>query len=813
MKSEVLRFITNLTHGRSGRLEDNVAWSDVYIHAGFLPSMRGEAGAKTGVSSVLIGELSGSAKAISHNGFPIVDPRRAYSGQAGPFQPVKTVPIERRSRLFLEFSAKGQPVSDIQVKMSSFTMQENFEDLPRTITSESSASSSAGGGSGDHRSSTSSSDMSVEATPSEARGAEEVGCSVLAISTTAEVVVFEGWESKVINGRLDNLCKAPKTLPVGFRFRTALHHKLANGAAMIMGYKKLEEMVRRYQIPKTILIRAGTPNKWACTVSRTGWVPVYVDHFDPSLCFPLLRLIFDVLVEYKLALTQLTPNSIKFIIGFMLLCERLGVPVRAMVFRSLFLCRLCPSTSGSRWYYISGRGKMMTFTNIRNKVVRWKKQFIFVRDTRTERINNEFAARLSKWRTPNAYMNYPQLTVGDIDLKNQLLDHVKARGLVDLEALVTPEQLVLVGFVNVTNLHAEATSWRGSVNKHKARGTVELGPVPNIKLALTTATYCTGAQFVPPKTSMRSQPASAAAVRPANVPPAPTREVAEPAPASSSASGPRIAYSESFSYVRTDCQAAMAFSYTVALFECDSKMANRAASTKSRADELARKVNELREELEKAQAEKSGIQAAKEEAVRAEDRAKKAESDKEKAFYELNSLKDRVAKADQHVTRTEASLEQSKKHHQRAIYFAWAQGAEWLVGADMFQDADAVASANTTTDIFNEIRGKVLRQLADFPISELAFFEGEEMDEQAKRLTPPADTQVKLKWELNEEGLLVWPPSVVEKGEDTVGLPNFDAWVANPQEVPAEPYSTPPSSQPTIAAAPALSPPDRSSLA
>ncbi|GKU96921.1 hypothetical protein SLEP1_g10101 [Rubroshorea leprosula] len=533
-----------------------------------------------------------------------------------------------------------EDVDVISVEPIAMIVPPELQDLPRTAAPESNASSSVSGGSEGHQPSTSS-DSPTEETPSGAEGVEEVGCSAPVTSAIAEVVVFEGWESKVLSGWLDNLRKAPKTLPAGFKFRAMLHHEVADGAATVKGYKKLEEM-------------------------------------------------------YELALTQLTPNSIKFIIGFMLLCKRLRMPAKAVVFRSLFLCPLCPSTSGMRWYYISRREKMMIFTNIRNKVARWKRQFVFVRDTRIERINNELATRLSEWRTPNTYMNYPQLTIGDVDLKNRLLDYVKARGLVDLETLVTPEQIALHGFVDVANLHSQA-SLRDNVSELKAQGAGELVPA---------------------------------------------REVAEAASVSSSVGGPRIAYPDGFSYARTECQTAMlqgmqnfvppadrlrakghvqqherhaaliklmdAFSYIVALFECEqraraqnnelqqsckqlasekasladkvsrlqsSEMANRAASAESRADELARKVNELKEELVRARVEKeSGIQAAKE----------KAESDREKTLHELSSLRERVVQADQHVAQAEASLERTKRAHQRDVCFARAQGAEWLVGAEMF---------------------------------------------------------------------------------------------------------------------------------
>ncbi|GKV15427.1 hypothetical protein SLEP1_g26223 [Rubroshorea leprosula] len=512
-----------------------------------------------------------------------------------------------------------------------------LHDLPRTITPESNSSSSAGGGSGDHRSSTSN-DSSTKETPR--------------------------WESKVISGRLDNLRKAPKTLPAGFRFRAALHHKVVDGPATVKWYKKLEEMVRQYQIPRTILIRARTQNEQACTVSRTGWVPVYVDYFDAEV-----------------------GNANK---GGGL---QVALPVPSMPFHQL------------------------------NKI---------------ERMNNKLAARISEWYTPNAYMNYPQLSLGDVDLKNRVLDLVKARGLVDLEALVTPEQLVLLGFVDVANLHAEgemssilerqrqqaqSSRNRGAGSGSQRQTWFDERPLtaPGRSSSHRSSSY---QDIVPSKNlTLRPQPTSAAVTWSANMPPASAREVAEPAPAPSSVSRPRIAYPEGFNYVRIGYQVAM--------------------------------VNELREELEKAQAKKeSGSQAAKEEASCAEDRAKKAESDREKAFHELNSLKDMVVEANQHVARVEASLEQSKRHHQHAICFARAQGAEWLVGADIWPSS----------------RGR--------------------------------------RWTNKERAS---PLQLTPRGEDTEGLPSFDAWVVEPQEVPAEPSNIPPASQP--AAAPTLSPLDWSSPA
>ncbi|GKV04723.1 hypothetical protein SLEP1_g16837 [Rubroshorea leprosula] len=679
-----------------------------------------------------------------------------------------------------------EDVDVISVELIAMIVPPELQDSPRTAAPESSASSSVCGGSESHR-------------------------SAPVTSAAAKVVVFEGWENKALSGRLDSLCKAPKTLSAGFKFRAVLHHEVVDGAATVKGYKKLEEMVRRFQIPKTVLIRAGTPNERACSISRTGWVPVYVDHFDAGLRFPLPGLIFDVLAEYELALTQLTPNSIKFIIGFMLLCERLGMPAKAVVFMSLFLCRLCPSTSGTRWYYISGREKMMIFTNIWNKVARWKRQFVFIRDTRTVRMNNELTTRLSKWRTPNTYMNYPQLTVGDVDLKNWLLNYMKARGLVDLEALVTPEKIALRGFVDVENLHSQGEMSsilerqrqraQGSRNRGAGSGSQRQSCFDERPLAAPgrSSQHRGSSSAQRPRVEQRAEPGPSSARRR-------LREDSDtednvPLTRRRTSTGSQLAPAGTQNFVPPAVRlcakghiqqhgghAALiklmdAFSYTVALFECEQGARVRNNELQTSCKQLATEKASLADE------------AAKEEAGRAEDRAKRAEADREKTLHDLNAMAERVSQVDQHVARAEASLEKCKRLHQHDLCFA-------------------LAAANTTTDIFNEVRGKVLGVWANFPIGELAVFEGEEIDADGKSLAQPADTKVKLRWDLNEEGLPVWPPSVVEEGEDTEGLPSFDAWVADPHDVPAEPSSTPPSTppQPVTAAAPAIFSPAHSSL-
>ncbi|GKV23376.1 hypothetical protein SLEP1_g33111 [Rubroshorea leprosula] len=566
-----------------------------------------------------------------------------------------------------------------------------LQDLLENITPKSSASMNADGNS-DVNLASSSKSSSSESTPSDGEGVGEGVRSPLMANVEEDVLVLEKWEDKTISSKLSNIRTAPQNLFAWFRFKAALHHKVANGMR-------------------------------------------------------LLRL----------------------------------------------------SSTQTRWYYISKMKKMMLFTNIRNKVVRWKRQFIFVRDTRTERINNELATRISKWCSSHAYMNYLTLVPDDVGLKNRLLDYVKVEGLVDLEALVTPEQLMVFGFVDIANLYVEENSslrhtrfderpmlpphnsshkGSSSISSSHTEQRVEAMPSSSRRRAHEDSNAEDDMPLIRWRTSSSTQLVQSAAVSLSNMPSASARDVAEALPVSTSTPGPRIAYPKGFSYTKTDCQA---FNYAVTLFECEQGAhAQTSELTKSYKRLTSEKVN-LEDEVNCLQSSEMANKAAL-----------------------VESRADELA--NKNLTIVEEALNQTKRSYQHSVSIAQAQRAEWLVDFDMFQDAVAVVSMNTTMKICNDVRGKALKHRPEFPISKLAFFEGEEVDEQGKSLAPPANTTVRLRWELNEDGVPVWPPSVIEETEDLEGLPSFDVWVSGAPEAKAEPSSTPPTSQPVTT-------PARSSLA
>ncbi|GKV49995.1 hypothetical protein SLEP1_g56713 [Rubroshorea leprosula] len=692
---------------------------------------------------------------------------------------------------------EGEEEGVLSVEPITMIVPPELQDSPETMAPERSTSSSARDDGGDHATASSSS-SSTEETPSREEGMGDV------VSSVSDRPVIGEWEGVTIPGRLSNLRKAPKDLPIGFRFKAVLHHEVANCAPSISGYKRLEEMVRAFHIPKTILLWTGRQNERACTVSQTGWIPVYVDHFDDGLRFPLPGLVFDLLADYELALT------------------------------SLFQCRLCPNSRGAKWYYLSWRDKSQLFKNVRNKVARWKRQFIFVRDTRTERISNDLAARLSEWRTPNAHINYPQLLPRDVDLKNKLLEYAKRKGLIDLKALVTSEQLVVFGFVDVANLFTEAQSSRGrgasSGQQSQTRFDEQPPPAPLSRSSSHRGSSLTSrpradqrADVAAPnarrraqegteseedeiplarrRTSGGTQPVQAArpaTVRSPTAPPATTRVVAEPISASASTSGPRIAYPEGFSYVRAECQPAMvqamhnfvppsdsrraeafvqqhggqvamiklmdAFSYAVALYEGEQEARTQNGELGSKCKQLAIEKASLVDDVNRLQGSEMANRAAAAES-QADELANRNNELREELEHAQAKKESGIQAAKDEAARVEERAKKAETDRDRAQH---------ELSSLRHQVAEVDRNLAAAKEALNELKASHARSVS------IARAQGAEW------------------WDLNEEGVPVWPPQVLEDGEDPTGLPSFDAWVEGAPVAEQEPSTTPPNSQPTV---------------
>ncbi|GKV28125.1 hypothetical protein SLEP1_g37210 [Rubroshorea leprosula] len=115
----------------------------------------------------------------------------------------------------------GEEEGVLLVEPITMIVPPELQDSQETMAPEGNASSSARDDGGDHHVAPSSSSSS-EKTPSHEEGMGDV------VSHVSDRPMIGEWESRTITGRLDNLRKAPKDLPTGFRFRAALHHEVAD---------------------------------------------------------------------------------------------------------------------------------------------------------------------------------------------------------------------------------------------------------------------------------------------------------------------------------------------------------------------------------------------------------------------------------------------------------------------------------------------------------------------------------------------------------------------------------------------------------
>ncbi|GKV51508.1 hypothetical protein SLEP1_g58153 [Rubroshorea leprosula] len=387
-----------------------------------------------------------------------------------------------------------------------------LQDLPEIFTPESSASSSTHESSSANPSS-SSEGSSSEKTPNAGEDVEEgvSNPSPESAEVNVDVLVVASWENKSISGRLSNLRKAPHTLAAGFSFRANLHHEATDCATSTKGYKRLEEIVRQYHVPRTVLVRTGTKNERAAQCRQQGGYPL------------------------RAGADTVNPQQHKI------------------------YHRIYAIVSKVKDTYEGNRVQIALLVS-----AKYHSDEV---DTRTEKVSNDLAACLSGWRLGHTYMNYPTLTPDDLELKDRITNYVKAVGLVDLEALVTLELLALRGFVDVANLFSEAC-WRDNANGLSAHELRELGLARKGKRALTSdrlqlLAACRKGSEAPARlhghmlSGELNTGNQSGAVRSLDAPAAQARNPTEALPTAAASMGPRNAYPEGFSYTKADCQLVM----------------------------------------------------------------------------------------------------------------------------------------------------------------------------------------------------------------------------------------------------------------
>ncbi|GKV04528.1 hypothetical protein SLEP1_g16681 [Rubroshorea leprosula] len=124
----------------------------------------------------------------------------------------------------------------------------------------------------------------------------------------------------------------------------------------------LRGLVGNCNLPHHVLIRPAGVNERACSAPRDHWMPIYLHYLIAGLRFPIPELLVELLLDYSIGITQLTPNAMRAVIGGRRdgTTSALGRPVKGIGLYSLLDRH--PSKGGKKnsslWTTPSGVGGM-----------------------------------------------------------------------------------------------------------------------------------------------------------------------------------------------------------------------------------------------------------------------------------------------------------------------------------------------------------------------------------------------------------------------------------------------------------------------
>ncbi|GKV13728.1 hypothetical protein SLEP1_g24712 [Rubroshorea leprosula] len=102
----------------------------------------------------------------------------------------------------------------------------------------------------------------------------------------------------------------------------------------------LIHIVETYDLPHQVLIRLVGVEERACLALRNHWMPLYAHYLAVGLRFPILELLVGLLSKYSIGLTQLAPNAMNVVIGFLVYCRARGVRVHTInMFKPFFVLK------------------------------------------------------------------------------------------------------------------------------------------------------------------------------------------------------------------------------------------------------------------------------------------------------------------------------------------------------------------------------------------------------------------------------------------------------------------------------------------
>ena len=107
-----------------------------------------------------------------------------------------------------------------------------------------------------------------------------------------------------------------------------------------------------------------------------GRLAVYQDFLWGGLRFPIPEFVRSLLRFYNVVLAQLTPNSIRMVLSFAVLCSLHEIRPRVGLFRAFFVLRRNPQAEG--WWCFGPRPKRVLFKGFPSSIHGWREKFFFL---------------------------------------------------------------------------------------------------------------------------------------------------------------------------------------------------------------------------------------------------------------------------------------------------------------------------------------------------------------------------------------------------------------------------------------------------
>ncbi|GKV30943.1 hypothetical protein SLEP1_g39704 [Rubroshorea leprosula] len=186
----------------------------------------------------------------------------------------------------------------------------------------------------------------------------------------------------------------------------------------------LRGLVGNCSLPHHVLIRPAGVNERACSAPRDHWMPIYLHYLIAGLRFPIPELLVGLLLDYSIGITQLTPNAMRVVIGFLVYCRVRGVGFPTVnMFKHFFIIK-----AGGRgekgWYHFGPRSSSKENRNLfspgPSSIKGWKENFFFVDDIEWSRRDAE-VEQLSAWKSKKTKQNNYKLNEDEVEEVKKLV--------------------------------------------------------------------------------------------------------------------------------------------------------------------------------------------------------------------------------------------------------------------------------------------------------------------------------------------------------------------------------------------------------